>query len=158
HSMMAPIAILAALVLISGLAYFMLPAYYTAMTRFSIGLTDAIIETALVLAGLGSAYLLYPRGKAPHVDASSMKYRLLHNSFFINAFYVYFLKGIERLGEGFDTVNDSIDGVINGGAYSFVMLGNALKRIENGSINTYAIAFAAGIIFLAVVFAMNIVK
>ena len=158
HSMTAPIAILAALVLLSGLVYFMLPMHYTAMTKFSVGLIDALIETAIVLAGLGSAYLLYSKGRAPHVDASSIEYKLLHNGFFINLFYIYFLKGIELLGEGFDSFNSYIDSVMDGGARSFVMLGNALKRIEDGSINTYAIAFAAGIIFLVIVFAMNILK
>ncbi len=158
RSMLAPIAILAVLVLASGLAYFMLPMYYAAMPKFSISIIDSLIETVLVLTGLGIAYILYSRGRAPHVDASSLEYKLLHNSFFINAFYVYLLKGIELLGEGFDALNDAINSVINGGAYSFILLGNALKRIENGSINTYAIAFAAGIVFLVIVFAMNLIK
>ncbi len=158
RSMLAPIAIAAMLVLASGLAYFLLPLYYPAMLKFGIGAIDALIETAVVLAGLGSAYALYSRGMAPHVDASSIEYRLLHNSFFINAFYVYALKAIELVGEGLDVINDSINSIINGGAYSFVLLGKALKRIENGSINTYAAAFVAGLIFLLLVFAMNLIR
>jgi hypothetical protein len=145
--MKACIWITSALVLASGALLFVLPAMIGANAP-ELSLLEIAAESAAIAAGFGIAYVLYVRRPLKRASEETLKYRLLHNSFFINIFYdwtIYAFVAIARWIEDFDSM---IDRVADSGGQGIVLLADKVRLIENGDVSSYATVFMIGMIMV----------
>ena len=148
RSMAIPMAILAAFTAISGISFFALGMN----SAQPLNILDMVIESGLVISGFIISYLFYAKGLLPNVSLYSLKYRIMHNSFFLNIFYYKIAGFFEELGEQFDLFDHSVNRLFNMCGGTLVRSGNFIRKVENGNVNVYAVIFVFGIVALLAVF------
>jgi len=144
--MWVPLAILAVPALLAGFAPF---ADLFSATRpdvhFHLGIEFFVSVAALVIGG-GAAFVLY-RGK----DKDPVNISLLAKKFYLDEIYIGFIRifqdGIAIVAKVLDDY--VVNGVlVRGGSGLANGAGEILRRLQGGSLQTYALFFGIGVIFL----------
>jgi len=108
------------------------------------------------LLGITIAYVLYGKKSelpAKISDSVSILYRSAYHKFYIDEIYLFVTKHIlfnliGRPSAWFD--KNVVNGImINGSATSTVMLSGAIKKMQSGRLQTYAMFFLGGVLILA---------
>ena len=150
--MRVPLIILAVLALVAGFSIVgasVLGEPYARFSHFHLGV-PAIVSLVTLAAGVGLGFKLYA-GR----DSDPVKIKLFANKFYFDEIYAKLIRLVQDSVAAVARVLDSlfIDGLGVGGAKSLAnTTGNALRRIQSGNIQTYALLFGLGvlvIVFLA---------
>jgi len=157
--MLVPLAILAALSLAGGFL-FKVPAFLGAVfppLEVEEDVTLMVISTAAGVIGIALAWLMYV-AKPGMADsfAGSMKglYTLVYNKYFVDELYdAAVVKPVVSgsrvvLWQGVDT--GVIDGAVNGAGARARNIGGVLRRIQSGSIRSYATCVLLGSVLVIV--------
>jgi NADH-quinone oxidoreductase subunit L len=153
-SMLIPIYTLAALAAAGSLAYAYLPAYL-GYKQIALAPVSVAIETVVVLAGLALAYLLYLRRGADGLSTSHrLAHTILYNSAIVNRFYSLAAMSLGMLSSVADMLNYELYRVVRALVGSVLGLAELIRRIENGKMNTYMIAFIIGILVVLAALAL----
>jgi NADH-quinone oxidoreductase subunit L len=108
------------------------------------------------LLGITIAYVLYGKKSelpAKISDSVSLLYKSAYHKFYIDEIYLFVTKRIlfnliGRPSAWFD--KNVVNGImINGSATSTVMLSGAIKKMQSGRLQTYAMFFLGGVLILA---------
>ncbi|MGC8651752.1 MAG: NADH-quinone oxidoreductase subunit L [Candidatus Micrarchaeia archaeon] len=153
-SMLLPQYVLAALVIVTGVLFFYAPSllssYASAQMRFSI--PDAVVETLAVV--VGALFALYAFKLHQSASKMSERHRYLfisaYNSVVSNTVYRYFAAAFSAASAALGAFDYALLGFVGAGGRSFVMLGHAIGKVENGQVNTYVIAFMLGVMLLLI--------
>jgi NADH-quinone oxidoreductase subunit L len=150
--MHGPLIVLAALAILSGfglVAGNILGDDYSRFSHFHLGV-PAIVSLVTLVLGVGLGFKLYA-GR----DSDPVKIKLFANKFYFDELYAKLIRIFQDGLAATVRVLDSllIDGLGVGGTRSLASsAGNALRRIQSGNIQTYALLFGLGvlvIVFLA---------
>ncbi len=116
-----------------------------------------LMAVSVVIGGIGIliAYLFYIKNPAlPKLAAERWKglYKLVYNKYYVDEIYeVLFIRSLKNLGtglwKGFDEL--VIDGAINGIAYLIGSLSGAMRKIQTGVVQNYALSMVIGGIVIA---------
>jgi NADH-quinone oxidoreductase subunit L len=115
-----------------------------------------VVSVVIALIGIGIAYLFYVKNPAlPKMLAERWKglYKLVFNKYYVDELYeILFIDSLKNLGtalwKGFDEF--VIDGAINGTAYLIGLLSGAMRKLQTGLVQSYALSMIVGGIVLAV--------
>ncbi len=151
RSMQAGVAIGALLVIGSGLSFFFLPGLLGIAGK-TFSASSALIESAALAVGMGAAYFLYVKNHGLKAAPDSTRYRLLHNSFFVNLFYSGFASAVSSVGNAVEEFDSFIGRNVDVAGHGVVLFGRFIGRVDRGNLNVYAAAFALGIIIMLVFF------
>jgi NADH-quinone oxidoreductase subunit L len=155
RKMLAPIYILAAIVVVSGpILYMIIPKYLTSynIIRINISILQIAITTiAIILGALISVYLFYYKGYISS-DEKKPLHKILYNNTTTKKFYYYLAKLVGLIAEVIDSIDSGIYRIEKGAAENIKELGTFIKRIESGSTNNYIIAFIIGMIIIVLIF------
>ncbi|MDI6871203.1 MAG: NADH-quinone oxidoreductase subunit L [Bacillota bacterium] len=109
--------------------------------------------TALALAGIGAAWLLYGRrrpARDPLVAALGPVHRLLRSGYYLDDLYTrlgnYLVRGLAATLHRFDRT--AVDGLVNGVAGVVLLSGRTLRRVQGGWVQRYLLYLVAAV-FLA---------
>jgi NADH-quinone oxidoreductase subunit L len=114
------------------------------------------VSVAIALIGIGIAYLFYVKNPAlPKMLAERWKglYKLVFNKYYVDELYeILFINSLKNLGTGLWKGFDEfvIDGSINGTAYLIGLLSGAMRKLQTGLVQSYALSMIVGGIVLAV--------
>ncbi len=115
-------------------------------------MTVAIISSAIAVAGLGLAFMIY--GNRPAKDPLENKlplYNLLKNKYYFDAIYSWYVDVVQqkfaRILDGFEKTIIVKAGV-HGATDSTRFIGGALRQLQNGLVQFYALFFIFGSIAL----------
>jgi NADH-quinone oxidoreductase subunit L len=145
--MFVPLVILAILGVIAGypfIAKTFAPAYHHAEFHFGF---ITIVSISAVLLGVVAGFVLYA-GK----DKDPVSIPLLRNRFYIDEFYEkglvrYFQDAFSAIVSFFDEL--IINGLIVGGlSRAAESSGNFFRKVQSGSLQTYAFAFGLGVVLV----------
>lgn len=152
-SMMLAIYLLLALVLVASAAYIYLPAYLG--TSANEKLVPSYIEIAISIAtfiiALAITYKLFYKGSFS-LNQDGILYKLLYNSTFVNAFYIYVTKFFALVSRAIEEIDYSVYRIVKEGGTAVNKFGNMLKKLENGDTNTYVAALVIGLIIILAIF------
>lgn len=140
RSMQAPQAILAA-----GVLAF--TAYLFINGNFAVNLTAASIETAVVVFGMLAAYIMF-RKTTSMLSERSRARLLMHTSYPVNAAYNLLAASVIGIARGAEAFERYLNRVLYAGARGVVGLGSSTKVAENGNVNIYVAALAAGLVIV----------
>jgi len=113
------------------------------------------VSVAIAFIGIGMAYLFYVKNPAlPKSAAEKLNglYRLVFNKYYVDEIYqLLFINSLKNLGTGLWRGFDEfiIDGTVNGIAYLFGWLSNAMRRMQTGLVQNYAFSMVIGGVILA---------
>jgi NADH-quinone oxidoreductase subunit L len=122
-------------------------AAFSFINEAKIGYYDALVESAAAVAGVAAAVALFAI-KANAFSEKSAVRRFLSVGFFVNAFYGYVAAGIMLISRSIGVFDFELNRLLYAGGSSTVGIGGALRKLENGSVNTYIIAFAIGLVLI----------
>ena len=161
--MVWPMAVLAALSVLAGFVQFPFHAmgdWLAAGAGLSAhgGSSPAwvpVLATAVSLAGIGLAWLIYCKG-SPAAETFSRPlpwlYRILHRKYFVDeAYELAFVRPLRGLGYflgGFDRW--VVDGLAGLTARITQLLGRIGSRLQNGQVQTYALISLIGLVLLLI--------
>jgi NADH-quinone oxidoreductase subunit L len=158
-SMKIPLVILATLSIVAGFVPF--SRFVTAdKTPFDteFHLEFAVVPVLLAIAGIGLAWSLYARqsGKAEKLARTfNGIYRAAYRKFYIDELYLFITKKVifnlvARPAAWID--RNIVDGAVNGVARGTAKISYAIRGIQSGKVQSYALYFFAGIACLVVIF------
>ena len=122
----------------------------------------ATISIALGLLGLGLAWAMYGKGVSPAAESLAKRFRSLHQISFRawgwDDFYnVAFKDGTMRASEGVLAVDKGVvDGVVNGAAALCARIGDSIRRLQNGQVQTYGLVMIIGVCMFVIYFAVGL--
>jgi NADH-quinone oxidoreductase subunit L len=154
-SMVVGISVGVFLALASGFLFFVLPKIL-GFSQPNLDTSTIVFESIAIAVGFGIAYLLYVKGFAPKASEDTVKYGLLHNSYFINVFYKGVASAFSVIAHGLEEFDSIVDRNIDLGGHGVVLFGNLVRKIENGNLNVYVVVFVLGIIALIVLFGLGL--
>lgn len=155
--MIVPMAVLAFLSLISGsFGHFVLDLLsYHKDVAVSHGVVMPLLSTTLILAGFALSYLIYAPGfgRAESIArALRPVYNLLINRYFMDHLYGWIygrlMLGLSWITYWFD--RHVVDGVVNLVSYTTLRIGRAMRAMQTGVVEDYAVYIVAGLIVLAI--------
>lgn len=158
-SMWLPLMILAALSAVCGFIPF---GHFVTPDRLPAGghLNTAIALTAsgVSIAGILAAMVMYRKPSdlpARIADSLSGLYRMAYRKFYIDELYLavtknILFKGIAAPAAWFD--RHIVDGSMNGIAWLTTRIARAIKGIQSGQVQQYALSFVMGVVALAALF------
>ncbi|HTI14975.1 MAG TPA: NADH-quinone oxidoreductase subunit L [Dictyobacter sp.] len=128
---------------------------------------DTWIGVAVAFIGGGVAYAMYCYVGYERVTIAvknspllSFMHRVLYNRYYIDTLYDlivrYVIFGISNIEQAFDA--HVVDGIVNGVARVVTLLGSSARRIETGRVQSYMIGFYSGIVVLALIVFVLIVR
>ncbi|MCK6692581.1 MAG: NADH-quinone oxidoreductase subunit L, partial [Thermoanaerobaculia bacterium] len=157
--MWAPLMLLAVLSAVCGFIPF---GQYVTADRLPAGshldITIALTASAISVAGILAAMALYRKPSerpAQIADSLSGLYRLAYRKFYIDEIYLavtknVLFKGIAWPAAWFD--RHVVDGSMNGIAWVTTRVARAIKGIQSGQVQQYALSFVMGAVALAALF------
>lgn len=157
--MWAPLMLLAVLSAVCGFIPF---GQYVTADRLPAGshldITIALTASAISVAGILAAMALYRKpSERPAQIAESLSglYRLAYRKFYIDEIYLavtknVLFKGIAWPAAWFD--RHVVDGSMNGIAWVTTRVARAIKGIQSGQVQQYALSFVMGAVALAALF------
>jgi NADH-quinone oxidoreductase subunit L len=113
-----------------------------------------ILSVSAGIAGIIIAFFVQTRGRAEKIkEKFQLLYRLIFNKYYVDEIYDFLVvKRIKWLADVFCfRVFDAglIDGImVNGSAGLTYYIGNLLRRIQTGNVQTYAFIFVLGLVLL----------
>ena len=130
-------------------------------TEFS--LVTAVVSTAIAMAGIWLAWMMYGGGKTEPGAYVTAQLRPLHtlldNRYYVDHLYNWIagrlVLGIAWLAARFDSI--VVDGAVNGIGAAVVEFGSGLRRAQTGQVQTYAWVLFAGAITLAAAAALPLI-
>lgn len=121
-----------------------------------------LISTALAAAGIGLAYLLYLKDK-DKANARALAgmfrpvYKLIYNKYYVDELYLWFnrkiVDGSARMTYLFDIY--VVDGIVNGVGAVTKGLGQNLRCVQTGKMQTYALVFFLAVLVITVALAFT---
>jgi NADH-quinone oxidoreductase subunit L len=158
-TMKLPLVILSLGALFAGFVPFGHFVTYDGMPEAGRGIgTFAIFPVAIALTGIGiAAYLYLVASDRPERAAVALKgvYRFAYHKFYIDEVYLFITKKIifNFIGRPAAWIDRNIvDGLMNGLAAVTAWMSAAIKRLQSGKVQDYALYFFAGIAGLAILF------
>ncbi len=143
-------ALMAAFTIIASILFFYPSSAFAGVWNgIKLSAFHAILETVIVAIGFYVSYLAFIKKKL-RFNISSLTY-LIYNSSIMNAIYLLSSIFVYKLSEGIDIFDLYLNDFLEYIAHITSRAGAALRRIANGSINAYALAYASGIILLLLV-------
>ncbi len=120
-------------------------------------------STAIAVAGIFLAWIMYGGGKVQPAAAMSARLRPIHtlllNRYYMDHLYGWIMGrlvlGVGWLAARFDDL--VVDGAVNGVGTAAVAAGAALRRAQSGQLQTYAWVLFAGVVALAALVALPLV-
>ncbi|MBL7752403.1 MAG: NADH-quinone oxidoreductase subunit L, partial [Chitinophagaceae bacterium] len=118
----------------------------------------SIAPVLIGLAGIGLAFLFYfkQNDRAAKFSGSlGALYKAAYHKFYIDEIYLFVTKKIlfNLVGRPAAWIDRNIiDGLMNGIAVTTAELSNAIKGIQSGRVQQYALYFFGGVLALAVLF------
>ncbi len=120
----------------------------------------ALSSTVLALLGIGTAWLLYGRRTSRQdvlVRALGPVHTLLKNKYYVDEFYGWLERkvydGVAAVLNWVD--RNMVDGAVNGSAFATGWLGNVLRRVQTGQVQTYAMFFFGAVVVIILILAWN---
>lgn len=159
-TMLYAIAVLALLVAIGGFAYAYLPGlpyagvFANTYMPLHISLVSGLTETIAVLLGISVTYYIYVKMNLKGMSSHRALHTLLYNSIAVNWAYSIIAAAFYEIGGIVNSFDYALYWFIVMGGDGLVFIAERLRRIVNGQINAYAVAFAAGIILLVIIIAV----
>ncbi|MEO5683668.1 MAG: NADH-quinone oxidoreductase subunit L [Chitinophagaceae bacterium] len=156
-SMKLPLVILAGMSVLAGFVPF--SAYITSdgqPLETHIDLVFSIAPVVLALTGIAlAAYLFRYKNERPEKYSGQLGglYKAAYSKFYIDELYVFITKKIIFNGIGKPAAwidKNIVDGLMNGAAAATATVASAIKGIQSGKIQNYALYFFAGIAGLTV--------
>jgi len=134
RSMLISIASLAVILLIASIVFF----YFNKFGyMLSLNLSEALIETVLVIIGFGISYEVYEKKKFS--IKSNFLDKILYNSVAINTFYNWFAEFVYKISEGINIFDLYINDLFDWIGHITVRLGDITRNLANGDISFYAL-------------------
>ncbi|MGC8495703.1 MAG: NADH-quinone oxidoreductase subunit L [Candidatus Micrarchaeia archaeon] len=145
-SMMIPQYILAALVIAASAAFIYAAPSYSPYLKLPLRAIESFIETIVVF--IGSIIGIYIISKYAQLSSERhpVLYSIAYSTGFFNSAYRYIASAFAIAGSAFEAFEYSLYDFIKLGGSAVVDFGAYVRKIENGQINTYAMAFAIGIL------------
>jgi NADH-quinone oxidoreductase subunit L len=148
-SMLYSFAAMAAITLASAVFIMFYSGLFSGTAQFQLQpttLIDAILETIFASAGIISAYYIFAKNAYPWY-AKKIQWKPGKDGI-ISLSYSYFAIFIYDISTAFSMFDSFIDNIFNSAGNAVLLSGKYLKRIQNGSINLYSLAFLIGMICL----------
>jgi NADH-quinone oxidoreductase subunit L len=155
-SMIAPMYILAVLVLISGLAYFYVPKYLSSYSQAPpiIGITEILISSVIAVIAFLISYKLFYSKDHSAFNQKGILYKLLYNNLIINGAYKLLAQAMLSISVLIDRFDHTLYNFTKDCAYGFSLLGERVRKAENGNINTYLAFLIIGLIVILLIFVL----
>jgi len=157
-TMTIPLVILAALCLVSS--YFigyvqsvsgaMQSLGYSFAPAISIGIVDAAVESAVVLAGIVIVYLLVYRRTQKESKRFEIVKMIMGNSLLFDGFYHYVAIFGYHVAGAFEFFDSELNSAFDSFGRSATAIGNRVRMIQTGSVNAYALATMVGLAIIIV--------
>ncbi len=160
-SMTAPAVVLAGAVISASLLYQSVISYITplgaaAQGSAPISLADAIIANVLALAGLCTAYYIYRLGHRRFIaNPNKNLFAAMYNSTIVNAAYLRIVRSVGAVAAALSALDFAFDASIYALGTAFTKAGYLARRMVNGQVNSYALAFVVG--FAALLFVVFVI-
>ncbi|MCB0114313.1 MAG: NAD(P)H-quinone oxidoreductase subunit F, partial [Caldilineaceae bacterium] len=168
-----PLWVLAGLALVGGvlnlpilltMEHWLEPAIGGLRYHPSLGLEIALlfVSAAISLAGIGLAYGRYVQNASWATNITNIFKPLesaAQHKWYIDDFYsAWIVRPLRWVALWFASVVDkrTIDGAVNRFGTAHVILGNGLRRVQNGLVPTYALSLFVGVVIVVVYFVMAI--
>lgn len=156
RSMSYTMVVLATLSLVASAAFFFLPntlssiGFIAAGGSLTLGVLDAIIETAFVVLGAFAGYYVYRKRKANTAKEIRLMFSpdLVYTAGAFNATYNHFAAFFEALADGFEYCEMKLSDLSDWFGHVTLKFGNAAGRLANGRVNAYLLVFAVGLLLL----------
>ena len=151
-SMRLAIYMLAAITLVSGSAYYLVPEYFHSIGYEPISLESLLLGSALVITAFVLAFFAYYKFKISFKLANHKAlYAIVYNNIMTNKVYdgvaaAFGVWAAKAFGY-FDYALDKTTYALSGGVIAF---GNAIKKIESGQMNLYAAMVLIGVIAILI--------
>lgn len=147
--------ILAILAVVVSYLYLYLPGFISQQTLqyTPISLSGALIGMAVSVAGIVVAYYIYRLGNRVYVSSTNpLLYKIAYNSVLVNAAYMWatraFMSAAAVIG-WMDIASDRSTYLISN---MVIRTGHVGKRLVNGQVNLYVLAFVAGLLAILLIF------
>ncbi len=150
-SMLASGAITAALVIAAGAAFYYLPGFL-GYKFVSVGIYGALAESAIIAIAFFVSYYAFYAERLPKMFYSSSASHAIYTSTYVNRFYSAFAALFLAIGSALYYAEGFIYSIFHSGGESFLLFGKLLKRLENGNVSLYMLAFALGMMAIAFIF------
>jgi NADH-quinone oxidoreductase subunit L len=151
RSMAAAVYVLAAVVVLSSLAWLYLSGNANGI---SIGWQNGAVFTAVVLLGLGLSYLLYYSRPTSAAKLRSSLGRISDMSFAFNSIYSLIVGIVQGCGTAVEAFDYYVYAAIKAVGNGFGQVSVLFERTEDGSINYYLAMFVIGIIVAVIIFSV----
>ena len=153
-SITVPIYVLAALAVLSVLAYMYLPAFLGApgIAVHGISLESAVLESMAAIAGLGAAYVLYMNSKPYNMKLHLRLYAVLYNGVLVNIFYQGVARAVMALSRAVCAFDRALYSFMRGMAGAVSRFGSMLRVMIDGREDVYVSVFVIAAIAAIVLF------
>ena len=148
---------LAALAISSSLVYLYLPKYLSGSgSQSTIAFTplEVLVSLAIFFAGLLISYELFYKKNYGLMSNGSVLQRLLYNNLATNRFYSAVAGTFRWIAMALGEFDYSLYFLIKEGAHGAASASGLLKKLENGSTNTYLAVFVLGFIVIFLLFVL----
>ena len=150
RSMLYSGAITSVFVIAAAMAFFYISGFlssYNYTARLAITISEAVIESIIVIFGILASYYLFKVRKPTGVIHTNAYY-ILFNSVMVNSAYLYISKAFVYFAEGINLIDEMIYGFFASGSNGILLMSGKLRKIVTGDSNEYLIAFVAGIVLI----------
>lgn len=150
--------VLAFLVLAASAGFFLIPSELSSISQFqpntglNVGITDAVVETAVVAVGAFVAYRTYKQ-KKPKALAESQKtsvWGLAYTPKILNASYAHIAEFVEVLAGAALYFEENLNNLFDWFGHLVIRTGSFARRVAVGEINVYVALFAVGLLLLII--------
>ncbi len=151
-SMMVPIYVLAAAVLVASIAYLYLPTYLQSSSGGA-SISDGLIGMFASIIGIALAYRIYLQGHRVHLESTSPgMFAVVHNSTLVNSVYLKITRTFSYAAGLAMYIDFAFDKMTYGFAQALISSGNIIRKVENGQTNMYVLGFVVGMVVLVLAF------
>ncbi len=162
RSMIMSMGILASLTLVASIAYVYMPGFLTSQTHYSLGhliipgigmsqygfgFVDALFETVVIALGALTSYTVFIKKKKL---SHNVLYYIVYSSVIINKIYMYVSRFVYEISEGVALLDIYISDLFDDIGRGIFGAGTSMRKLANGKVNTYALAFYVGVIVIAI--------
>ncbi|MEM3289904.1 MAG: NADH-quinone oxidoreductase subunit L [Candidatus Micrarchaeaceae archaeon] len=148
RSMKYTMLVLAAISLVTSLAYLPILRAVSASASSGISVFGAVVETVLVAAGAYIGYLAFFKGSLK-INAQKL-HLVVYNSVLMNSFYILFCRFAYFVGEGVSIFDYYLNDLFDWLGHATLIFGNGAKRLVNGQLSSYMLIFWAGFAVLMI--------
>ncbi len=153
-----PIAVLAICTVAASALFFYMPGYLTHGTieKYLLGssipttdIFDVVLSTVLIIAGAFLGYMMYKPGAKKRIAEGSVLDFIMYNRRIMLFGYRLFTIFMYEIADGIMLLDTYINELVDWFGHVTVVLSKYARKATVGSINPYVLAFAAGMLLLA---------